>query len=97
MQVSVGLVAVIEQQDATLRCFAFDWKPVGQFVLKPVALFGKQDTEVLDKHGRHVSFHHWHVKFFGNLMHDGCLTTTGATLDTERTLNGEGGTDCVFK
>ena len=80
-----------------LRGFALNGEPVGQFVLKPVALFGEQDTEVLDKHGRHVPFDAGNVKFLGNFMDDGCLTTTGHTLDTQGTLDREGGFDGVFE
>ena len=98
LQIRASLVAVIEQQDAMLWGLALDGEPVGQLVVLRVAVcLGKQDAEVLDQHGWHVTFNAGDVKFLCHLMDDGCLATTGGTLNGQGTGDREQGLDGFFQ
>ena len=95
LQIGTGLVAVIEQQDATLRCLALDGEPVGYAVVQCVVAVWEHDTEVLDQHGGHVPFDHWHFQQCSSLVDNGRLTTARCPLDAHRTLDGEQLLDCL--
>src|SRR6056297_900101 len=88
LQVSVGLVTVVEQQDTTALStgLAVVRIPVGQLVLEPVVSWVR-NTKVLDQHGRHVFLDHWQVQFTSHFVDDRRLATTRSPLDSDGTTD----------